>query len=175
MKRVFMLILLISFILVGCNNNDNGINYNNDENIGIQSLSTIKPETLEFFSDIDFSNYSITSVKKLLYDNGDADYEYGLLTNIENGLMINIIEISKKFSDYNFSAGGTSVLSGRSELSIHLEDGEESIHINIFGGSIQGEFYAITFSYRNVDDEYYITYCYAFPTEIENIYNLIIE
>ena len=48
MKKILMIILLISFILIGCNNNDD----NEGDNIQ-ETIALIKAETLETFSNID--------------------------------------------------------------------------------------------------------------------------
>ena len=93
MKKILMIILLISFILIGCNNNDD----NEGDNIQ-ETIALIKAETLETFSNIDYSNFTITSVKNLLYSNGADDYEYELSYDANDGFMVNIIEISKQFS-----------------------------------------------------------------------------
>lgn len=165
MKRIFIIVLLISFILTSCKNNDS------DDSVTDWSL--FEKETLEVFDDIDFSSYTITSIEKLLYYNGEADYEYESLTSIDDGFMINIIEMSNQFSDHKFSVGSMGIpIGGAPILSLYLEKGEESIHVQILGGYLQGEYSAVIFSYRNSEEEYFISYCYAYSTEIENLYNL---
>lgn len=163
MKKLYILILLLSIPLTGCKNND----VENDDLMS--SYALFEKETLGVFVDIDFSNYTITGIEKLLYDNGEADYEYESLTSIDDGFLENIIEISNLFADYSFSVGSNGVpVGGRPKLLIRLEDGERYINI-----SIEGKNSSVTFYYINGNEKYYISYYSAFTTQIESIFNLV--
>jgi len=174
MKKILMIILLISFILIGCNNNDD----NEGDNIQ-ETIALIKAETLETFSNIDYSNFTITSVKNLLYSNGADDYEYELSYDANDGFMVNIIEISKQFSNEKYIVGyPISIIPGGllPEVVVNLEYLDESITLLLYKGNTDGFKYStVIFIYEKADEALSIGYENVFPNEIENIFNLLNE
>ena len=167
MKKVSLLILLITFVLTGCENND------------LEDHSNLlKTETLETFVEIDFSNYTVTSVENLMYFNNDEDFEYEFVNNVNDALTTNIIEISTQFNNFDFSYGGllSIVVGEKPELVIHLEYGEELINVIFYRGYHSGDVYrSVLFVYDSGEIISSIGYYNAFPTEIENIHSLINE
>lgn len=149
-----------------------GFTHYNEEQLN--ALYIMKATTLEAFTNIDFSTFIITSVKKLDYL-GYSEYESEFMTNIDNGFTINIIEISSQFLEYDFTYGSQEIISGEQpELIIRLEYGDEAITIIFNSGENPNDVYrSVMFIYDNSEWTYRMLFRSAFPTEIENIYNLV--
>ena len=174
MKKVCALLILMSFILTGCNNTDESESDDYQETINF-----IKVETLETFINIDFSDFTITSVKNLLYDNGEADYEYQILDNVDVDFMVNIIEITNQFSIEKYMIGYPLSLipgGGHPEVVINLEYLNESVRLLLYRGYPDSNKYSsVIIFYDNGEEEISIKYSNVFPKEFENIYNLLNE
>lgn len=169
MKKIILPVLFILLILSGCesqsNDEDNPIPDHEDN--PYSDYETYKRDTLDFFEGIDFSSYEITSIDVLLYDHGESDYEYERLTDFEGDVLESIVDMSNRFSEYEFDVGSLSVpLGGRAKLVVHLELGEQSISLNIVDKDD-----AMLFVYEDAEEIHYLTYFAAFSEEVEAIYH----
>lgn len=149
------------------------IHYNEEQ---LNAVYLMKATTLEAFNNIDFSNFTITSVEKLEYLYY-GEYESELMNNIDNGFASNIIEISNQFLEYDFTYGSQEIIAGEQpELIIRLEYGDESIIVIFNSGDYHNDVYrSVMFIYDNSEWTYRMLFRSAFPTEIQNIYNLANE
>ena len=173
-KILYVLFILMPFILTGCNNT-----YESENDDYQETINLIKVETLETFINIDFSEFTITSVNNLLYDNGESDYEYQFLDNVDVDFMVNIIEITNQFSNEKYMIGYPLSLipgGGHPEVVINLEYLNQSVRLLLYRGYPDSNKYSsVIIFYDNGEEEISIQYSNVFPNEFENIYNLLNE